>query len=190
MPICALSLLGGGGAFAMDPSGKKPSPEEAEHKFDKEFDKPLTYSTLFRVQYSEFMQLAAAVQKEWGQDKFIEFLKNTTTQRMLQYGKAQAKQKGKDDFQSYVAGFRGPQYDKSLTMKIVEDTDTVFELKVTECLWAKTFLDAKLGDIGYAHICFGDYAWAQGYNSKIRMVRDKTLMQGHDYCNHRYLWEG
>ena len=61
---------------------------------------------------------------------------------------------------------------------------------MTECIWAKTFLDYKLGDIGHAHVCWGDYAWAQGFNPKIRMVRDKTLMQGHACCNHRYLWEG
>ena len=50
-------------------------------------------------------------------------------------------------------------------------------------------LDAKLGHIGHAHVCYGDYAWARGFNPKIKMVRDKTLMQGHEYCNHRYIFE-
>jgi hypothetical protein len=61
---------------------------------------------------------------------------------------------------------------------------------MTECIWAKTFLDANAGDIGYAQICIGDYTWAESFNPKITMVRDKTLMQGHDICNHRYLWKG
>ena len=75
-------------------------------------------------------------------------------------------------------------------MEIVEDTEKAFELKITECIWASTFLNAKAGDIGYASVCFGDYAWAEGFNPKIKMIRDKTLMQGHELCNHRYVWLG
>jgi hypothetical protein len=60
----------------------------------------------------------------------------------------------------------------------------------TECLWAKTFVDAGAGDLGNAAICHGDYAFARSFNPGIEMVRDKTLMQGHAYCNHRYLWKG
>ena len=75
-------------------------------------------------------------------------------------------------------------------MEIVENMDTAYELKVTECIWASTFLAAKAGDIGYASVCIGDYTWAEGFNPKIKLVRDKTLMQGHDICNHRYIWTG
>jgi hypothetical protein len=59
-------------------------------------------------------------------------------------------------------------------------------MRVTKCIWARTFLDAGLGDVGYAHICHGDYAGVRGFNPALEMVRDKTLMQGHDCCNHRY----
>ncbi len=75
-------------------------------------------------------------------------------------------------------------------MTIVEDTETAFALRVTECIWADTFLKEDAGDIGFALICHGDYAWPQGFNPKIRMIRDKTLMQGDSYCNHRYVFEG
>jgi hypothetical protein len=60
---------------------------------------------------------------------------------------------------------------------------------MTECLWAKTFLDANAADIGFACVCFPDYAVAQAFNPKMKMIRDKTLMQGHDCCNHRYVIE-
>jgi len=77
-----------------------------------------------------------------------------------------------------------------LTFTVAEDTDKVHELRVTECLWAQTFIAAKAGDLGYAGVCFGDYAFAKAFNPSVEMVRDKTLMQGHDGCNHRYLWKG
>ena len=81
-------------------------------------------------------------------------------------------------------------WEPMLKMEILEDTETAFELKVTECIQATVFRDANAADIGYARVCWGDYAWAEGFNPNIKLVRDKTLMQGHDYCNHRYVWEG
>ena len=64
----------------------------------------------------------------------------------------------------------------------------MFELRVTECLWAAVFKDAGLdGEIGHAAVCNMDYYWPTAFNPNISMERDQTLMQGFDCCNHRYL---
>ena len=158
--------------------------------FDNEFDRKLTYRQFYANQYRAYIRLAKALSQDLGKDKTIELLKKYTAERMLKVGQAQAKRSPNNDFSTYVAMFRGPEgYKNTLTKEVVEDTDTAFELKVTECIWATTFLKADAGDIGYAGVCYGDYAWAEGFNPQIKMVRDKTLMQGHDCCNHRYIWE-
>ncbi|MFH2000078.1 MAG: L-2-amino-thiazoline-4-carboxylic acid hydrolase [Planctomycetota bacterium] len=178
MPVCALACFSGSQAVAMQ--------EMAKHKFDQELGQALTLRRYFRLQFDEMIKLASALEKEWGKEKTIDFLKRTTQDRMLEYGRKQAKKLNDDSFKTYVDTFRGPAFKDVLTMEIVEDTDTVFELKVTECIWARTFLDADAGEIGFAHVCFGDYFWPKGFNPKISMERDKTLMQGHALCNHRY----
>ena len=144
----------------------------------------------FAVQYQEFIELAKALEQSMGKDKTIEFLKKYTQEKMLEYGKNHAKRSPDNSFRTYVKTFDPVRYQDTLTMEIVENTDTAYELKVTECMWASTFLAAKAGDIGWTSVCFGDYAWAEGFNPKIKLVRDKTLMQGHDICNHRYIWTG
>lgn len=83
-----------------------------------------------------------------------------------------------------------PGQASTLTFTIAESTDKSYELRITECLWAKTFLDAQAGDLGYAAICFGDYQTVKSFNPRLELVRDKTLMQGDAYCNHRYIWKG
>jgi hypothetical protein len=90
----------------------------------------------------------------------------------------------------YRYSFWGYNYAYSLTFTIIEDTDKAIEQKITECLYAKTFRDADAADIGYAYCCYADFPAAQAYNPKLRLIRTKTLMQGHDCCNHRYVWEG
>jgi hypothetical protein len=70
----------------------------------------------------------------------------------------------------------------------VQDTEKVFELKVTECLWAAVFREAGLGgELGHATICNMDYQWPNAFNPDFKMERSKTLMQGDDHCNHKYI---
>ncbi len=190
MPACALTCLGARPLPGTSFPGATSDFQDTKHKFDEAFDRPLTFRQFFGARYGEFIQLAKALEKEMGQDKLLDFLSKNTEARLFQAGQRQAKQSPDQSFATYVNTFKGPNYDKTLTMEIVEDTDKAFELKVTECIWASVFLQAKAGEIGYAAVCFGDYAWAQGFNAKIKLVRDKTLMQGHEFCNHRYVWEG
>jgi hypothetical protein len=130
--------------------------------------------------------------KVLGEDKAIEIIKTDTSDSALALGKGQAKAAEKNDFNTYVDMFRSPEnYKNTLTMKIIEDTEKAFELKVTECLFAAPYIEAGLvGDVGFAALCYMDYSWAKGFNENIKLIRDKTLVQGHDCCNHRYVWEG
>ena len=52
------------------------------------------------------------------------------------------------------------------------------------------FREEDAADIGYAMVCYPDYAVARGLNPKLRLVRTKTLMQGDDSCGLRYVMEG
>jgi hypothetical protein len=188
VPACVLACLGSKKAFAFQQPGKTATAQEAVHAFDAEFGKKITFRQLFSMQYREFIQLAKALEQEWGAERTLEFLKKQTTAKMTEYGKRQAERAGDTGFESYVKQFRSG-YNNSLIMDIVEDSAGAFELKVKECIWASTFRQADAGHIGYCSVCWGDYAWAASFNDKITLVRDKTLMQGDDCCNHRYVWK-
>jgi hypothetical protein len=189
VPACALACFGAGTLHALTlPEGEE-QVANAAHPFDAEFGGKLTYRQFYGVQYREFIDLAKALENEWGAGRTVEFLKKLTTEKMSNYGKLQAERAGDTSFETYVKQFR-EGYGNLLTKEIVEDTGSAFELKVTECIWADTFHLAGAGNIGYAAVCWGDYAWASAFNEKIVMVRDKTLMEGADICNHRYLWKG
>ncbi len=179
--------LGMGGCALLCMAG---SPVSA-HKFDTKFPRPITYKQFYNLQYAEFIKFAKVMAAEIGEDKLLQILKKQTEKRMLQYGQYQAKRMADNSFKSYVSQFKDPKrYKFTLLKEVVEDTEQVFELKVTECIWASTFLKRKAGKIGFAVICYGDYFWPKGFNPKIKMVRSKTLMEGHDCCNHRYILKG
>ena len=190
VPACSMACLGTGNLFAFPSPGMEAALQEEKHKFEQEYGRKLTIKQFYAVRYGEFIRFAKAMEEEIGKEKLIEILKKKTHERLVKTGQNHAKNSPDNSFKTYVSTFRPPRYKDVLTHEVVEDTDTAFELKVTECIWAKTFLDAKAGDIGFAQICYGDYTWAESFNPKIKMVRDKTLMQGHEICNHRYIWTG
>ncbi len=190
VPACSIACLGGGGILSWTPFKANAFFQEEKHKFDKEYERKITYKDFWFARFREFINLTKAMEKEMGKDKLIEFLKKTTTEKWIKRGQEHANRSPDNSFKTYVNTFRPPRYEAQLTHEVVVDTDTVFELKVKECLTSWVFRQADAADIGYAYICFGDYAWAEGFNPKIKMVRDKTLMQGQDYCNHRYVWTG
>ena len=192
VPACALTCAGFRVALAQDKAkaGEQPA-DENTHPFDAEFPRKITFRQFYRSRYREAIDLAKALKEEMGDEKAIEFIKQHTAQKMAAYGKSQAEKTEDNSLHQYTEQFRNiDNYKNTLTMEIVEDSDQAFELKVSECMWASTFRDADAGDIGFAMVCHGDYAWAEGYNPKIKLVRDKTLMQGAPYCNHRYVWTG
>ena len=62
-------------------------------------------------------------------------------------------------------------------------------MKFTECLWAKTFREADASEIGYAGVCYQDYPMTKTFNPNLKLIRETTLMQGHDCCNFKWSME-
>jgi hypothetical protein len=136
-----------------------------------------------------FIPVLKFVSEEIGKEKLIPMLKRFSAARGKEVGEMLAKQYGGNDFPTWKKIFNpdNPIYKTSLTFNVAEEKEDVYEINVTECIWASVFLKAEAGDLGFASVCFGDYAMATGFNPDFKMVRDKTLMQGHSCCNHRYL---
>jgi hypothetical protein len=103
----------------------------------------------------------------------------------------QLKTNPKNDLATWTADLRNatPLYKNTLTFQVVQDTPTAVEARITECLWAKTFRETDAADIGYACLCNTESAALKGFNPKIKLNFTKTLMQGQDCCNPRYVME-
>jgi hypothetical protein len=191
LPAGTLFGLGCGhwSAWIAGQEGQKAA--EKKHKFLADSD--MSFQEVFEYAYGGFVGLMKYLGNEIGQDKLIELIKRNSDEGFEQVAQMLSKEGKKIDFATFRARRRKASNrfgEHTLTFAIVEDSDEAFETKITECLWAKTFRDSGAADIGYAYICHGDFAMARVNNPKIRLIRTKTLMQGHDCCNHRYVWEG
>jgi len=182
-PSCALMCAGCGGAAAAQKSAEA---AKGKHKFSEKSE--MTYEQIYQFAYGGFIPLMKNLAEEVGKARFEEMLKRAASKAAVEETKQLVAKLPKNDLAAYLAPLKSPNplWQHALTWQVVEESERVAEVKITECLWAKTFRDAGAGDIGYAAICHGDFAGAPAFNPKMKMTRTKTLMQGHDCCNHRW----
>jgi len=192
LPAGTLFCLGCGNLLALPQAKEKPQTSSDIHKFKAKSG--MTFEQVFRFAFQGYISKMQVLVNDIGKDKFIEMLKNASSEAAAQSVKKAIQNLPINDLATFIAMMENnPFYKQVLTYNIVEKTDNAVEIRVTECLWAKTFRQASepdAVDIGYASICYPDYAMASAFNPKMKMIRNKTLMQGHDCCNHRYVWEG
>jgi hypothetical protein len=79
-----------------------------------------------------------------------------------------------------IPGYRGADYE------ILEETPHSCKVRVTRCRYAEIYRAAGEPEIGKAMTCDLDPAIAEAFDPRIVFNRTKTLMEGHEYCDHSY----
>jgi hypothetical protein len=165
----------------------KQSPDK--HKFQQNSE--MTFEQVFRFSIGQFTSIIRNLAAELNREDIIQLLQKASSDAGAANTGQWAANLPENDFEAWTRPMREQDrfWQHVLTTEIVENTETTFEVKITECLWAKAYREADAAEIGYATICHPDYAMCQAFNPNIRMIRTKTLMQGDDHCNHRWLWD-
>ena len=71
----------------------------------------------------------------------------------------------------------------------VEKTETGFQMKCTRCGFYEMAKYCGITDEAFYMVCEADPYIAEGFNPNIGFKRTKTLMQGHDCCDHFYYYK-
>jgi hypothetical protein len=187
MSSCAFCCLAAPIAFASDRIN--PITTDQQHKFQSDSGMSMqhVYNFAFKENYIPAMK---NLMKQIGKEKFLEMLKKSS--EMVYESDEDEYFKNKEHTLKTWSDFSKKLIENMsnvLTGEILTDNDTVLEIKYTECLYAKTFREADAADIGYAGLCYQDYPWTKQFNPKLRLIREKTLMQGHDCCHFKWVME-
>jgi hypothetical protein len=183
-------LLGCGCAQLLAMAQGQTLSESRPHKFKDPAN--MSFEQVFEFAFAKnFLGIFKVLSARIGPEKFIPMLQEASSTVATYQAQAMSRHLPKNDLAAFVSLFRSedPFWKHVLTQQTVEETEKAVEIKITECLWAKTFRAANASDIGYATICYSDFAGAASFNPKMKLVRTKTLMQGHDCCNHRWILE-
>jgi len=184
LPAGTLLCCGGSSLFASQHKDANQQDRKFEDRIKEEYCQ--SYEDAWRWRFGYYIHTMESLGKHLGRDKLLELLKKIRDDELNRVSSVNSELTLADFTKKYKDKNR---YKNTLTYRIIEESEKTFELRVTECLWAKTFNEKKAGDIGYLTICYGDYASAKAFHPKLKLTFTKTLMQGFDCCNHRYIWD-
>ncbi len=120
MPACSLACLCGGWVEADDAAEPDPPSNGGQHKFEVEFDQKTSVLRQVTQQNRALIGFIKTLQSELKEEELIRLLEVYSANLGRQVGKRQAENSPDTSFQSFVATFRPPNYDKALTLEITE----------------------------------------------------------------------
>lgn len=77
----------------------------------------------------------------------------------------------------------------ALDVDIKEKSDTTYSFNVTRCGYAEMYREMGLGDIGHLLSCHRDGTFCEGYDTRLKLTRTQTIMQGAPHCDFSYRME-
>jgi hypothetical protein len=147
----------------------------------------LTYLQWAQHRHNKYIGILKHLEKDIGKQRCLELLKKASYADNVALGKRLSSRI--DSMKTFAGPFRDENsgVGQTIIREIIEDNETTFEMKITECLTEVVFRKANALDLGYACVCHADFGLPEGLDIDIKLIRTKTLMQGHDCCNHRYV---
>ena len=183
LPAGAAGCLGCANAVC----AQVPQPSPA-HRWTEKAD--ITWEEIFRFAYQkDLIPLLTQLAEQIGREEFVAMLRQACDK--VVHKKTAGRAPVVPDLVALAANLdrMPPLMQHALDVEFVERSAEAFEYRVKKCLWAKAFHDSNAVDIGYAMICYPDYAVARSLNPKLKLIRTKTLMQGDAECGLRYVME-
>ena len=79
--------------------------------------------------------------------------------------------------------------DDAFEIKIIKETDKELFFDISYCGYAQIYEKLGVKKLGCILSCIRDFYFLEGFNPKITLKRTKTIMEGADCCNFRYVEE-
>ena len=182
LPICSLTLTNTHNKRIIGHTFHGLSENVPKHKFQKDWT--MTYEQTFRYRYKYYINLMHRFAEFLGRDRLIKMIQKATDEYIL----ADSSDGSDFNFTDWIK--KGDEYFKNMmAWEVIEQTPTSYEMRVSECLWSKIFQEYNAADIGYATVFYSDFASAKATHPGLSLERTKTIMEGHRFCNHRWILE-
>lgn len=193
LPAGTMLCLGCNTLMASSGRGKGAWPSLQKSSFLE--DSGLSIEQVFQFAFRDnFIPMMQAMAEDMGRDNLIARLETAAEAMITDFMAGMTKDMPTRDLTALKAFaaeiMKTFPYNKALVYEVIKDTDTEYEVKYTECLFAKTFIEAGAADIGYAAMCSPSDAMIRAFNPEIKFTNVKNLLKGDDVCIERYVWRG
>jgi hypothetical protein len=77
----------------------------------------------------------------------------------------------------------------ALEIEVLEQSDEVYRFDVKRCRYSEMYREMGLEEIGHLLSCQRDGTFCEGYDTRLKLTRTQTIMQGATHCDFSYRLE-
>ena len=140
-----------------------------------------------RIEASIVKPIYEELKRELGEERAKRIIGTAIRKDAIAQGKAYAGS-GKTSLAGFHALFPQWTANGALEVEVHEETDNVLRYDVVRCRYAEMYREMGLAEIGHLLSCGRDGTFCTGYDSRIRLTRTRTIMQGASHCDFSYRW--
>ena len=74
-------------------------------------------------------------------------------------------------------------------MEVLEHSDNKYFFNMKRCRYADMYEELDMTDLGAVLSCGRDFELVEGFNPRMKLIRTKTIMEGHGHCDFRITLE-
>ncbi|MFW9977906.1 MAG: L-2-amino-thiazoline-4-carboxylic acid hydrolase [Candidatus Thorarchaeota archaeon] len=168
--------------------------DDGIHKFDEDIQ-GISYRQYLRDAYAGRITLIRELEAILGQKRTHEIIEKFYTQNTIDSVKKlvdglDTSLESIEDFRDLMMKLKEAPFAKQCqTDEFIESEPGTVRFCTKECLYADVFRGMDAADLGLIILCNGDISSAEVFHPKLRLERTKTLMQGDDCCDFKYMWD-
>ena len=123
--------------------------------------------------------------KEIGKTKTLDILEGTIKTVARKQGEELSKEYG-NNVDAFLETLSFWTKDNALEIDILDKSDSKLDFNVTRCKYAEMYKAMGVNSLGAILSCNRDGALIEGFNSKAKLDRKQTIMNGDKCCTFRY----
>lgn len=131
-------------------------------------------------------ELLPALGREFGSGKVLEVLRASSVAIARRQGVELARRMADNSLAAFRAALVHWTRDEALALDVISESEREFAFNVTRCRYAELYRELGVPELGPVFSCARDFALIDGFNSRIRLTRTQTLMEGAAFCDFRY----